>query len=231
MSNSIRVVALRRFPVKSVLGELRDFVDIDARGVVGDRMWSVRTATGKIASGKNTRRFAAVDGLLLLRASEREDRVEITFPEGTRGPVDQAATADLLSRHLGQPVTVARETDVSHFDDGPISVVGSASVDVLGRERRATVDPARFRPNIVLDTDEPFLEDGWIGRRLAIGSAVLRAEARSPRCVMIDMRSADLPAQHGNLTAIGRLNDACLGVIAAVESSGRISLGDELRLL
>jgi uncharacterized protein YcbX len=231
MGGSIRVAALRRFPVKSMLGELREFVDLDTRGIVGDRMWSVRTAAGKIASGKNTRRFAAVDGMLLLRAEELDGLVEITFPDGTRSPVDETRTANLLTAHLGQCVTVAREAEVSHFDDGPVSIVGTASVDALGGGRGQPVDQARFRPNIVLDTDEPFVEDGWIGRRLAIGSAVLRVEAQSPRCVMIDMRTADLPAQHGNLTAIGRLNDACLGVIASVESPDRIGLGDEVGLL
>jgi uncharacterized protein YcbX len=230
VSNPIRVVALRRFPLKSVLGELRDVVDVEVRGVVGDRTWSVRTASGKIASGKNTRRFAAVDGMLLLRAEEHDGRVEITFPDGTRRAVDEAATTEALSRHLGHPVTIARETDVSHFDDGPVSIVGSASVEALGRERDQEVDPARFRPNIVVHTDEPFIEDAWIGRRLTIGTAVLRVEARSPRCVMIDMRTADLPAQHGNLTSIGRLNEACLGVIASVEVPGRIEIGDLVRL-
>jgi MOSC domain-containing protein YiiM len=70
------------------------------------------------------------------------------------------------------------------------------------------------------------VEDTWIGRQVLVGTAVLRVTATSPRCVMIDMETADLPEQHGNLTAIGRLNDVCLGVIASVESPGRISVGD-----
>ncbi|HEY7280425.1 MAG TPA: MOSC domain-containing protein [Actinomycetota bacterium] len=225
----IRVAALRRFPVKSMLGELCEWLDLDARGSVGDRVWSVRTAEGKIASGKDTRRFAAVIGMLELRASERAGRVVITFPGGVESAVDDPATPGLLSMHLGRTVTVARETEVSHFDDGPVSLVGTASVDALGTERSEEVDSARFRPNILLATDEPFVEDSWIGRRVEVGSAALRVLARSPRCVMINMASADLPEQRGNLAAIGRLHDACLGVIANVEAPGRIALGDELR--
>jgi uncharacterized protein YcbX len=229
MSN-VRVATLQRFPVKSVTGEQREFLDVDERGVVGDRVWSIRTAGGKIGSGKNTRRFAAVPGLLEVRASGYEGDVVLTLPDGTGGRVDDPETAALLSGHLGQPVTLARESDVSHFDDGPISLAGSASVEALGRERGQMVDPARFRANILLDTDEPFVEDSWIGGSVSIGTAALRVSLPSPRCVMIDMRTADLPGQHGNLTAIGRLNGACLGVIASVERPGRISVGDTVRL-
>ncbi len=224
------VKSLQRFPVKSMLGEHCAHLDIDDRGCVGDRLWSVRTADGKIGSGKDTRRFAAVPGLLSLRAREHDGRVVLTFPDGTRSRIDAAQTIGLLSRHLGRPVTVSRETAVSHFDDGPISLVGSASVDALGRERNQPVDPARFRANILVDTEEPFLEDTWIGRRLLIGTATLRVTMASPRCVMVNMGTADLPAQPGNLTAIGRLNALCLGVIAAVESPGRISRGDTVRI-
>ena len=225
-----RVVALQRFPVKSLTGERRDHLDVDERGCVGDRVWSVRTADGKIGSGKNTRRFAAVPGLLEVRAEELDGRIMITFPNGSRCPVDSNEAAQLLSRHLGRPVTLVSESSVSHFDDGPVSLIGSASVEALGAERGQEVDPARFRANVQLETDEPFVEDTWIGRQVVIGTAVLRVTATSPRCVMIDMETADLPEQHGNLIAIGRLNDACLGVIAAVETPGRISLGDAIEI-
>jgi uncharacterized protein YcbX len=197
---------------------------------MGDRVWSVRTAEGKIASGKDTRRFAAVIGMLELRAAELDGRVVVAFPDGVEAAIDDPNTPALLSKHLGRPVTVARETDVSHFDDGPVSVAGTASVAALGRERGDAVDPARFRANVLLETTEPFVEDSWIGRRIGIGTAVLRVASPSPRCVMINMRTADIPEQRGNLAAIGRIHDACLGVIANVETPGRIALGDELRM-
>ena len=221
-----RVRSLHRYPVKSLLGEEVGRLDVDRRGCVGDRRWAVRTAAGKIGSGKNSRRFEAVPGLLRLRGVTRDGGVWIVFPDGTSLAVSTPAAADRLSQHAGRPVTLAAETDVDHFDDGPVSLVGAGSVGALSAERGDDVDVSRFRANIVLDTVEPFVEDRWIGGRVTIGTAILHVAMASPRCVMVDQETADLPAQPGNLLAAGRIHDACLGVVASVVRPGTISLGD-----
>jgi uncharacterized protein YcbX len=231
MAERPHVLSLHRFPVKSMSGEQRPHLDLDQRGVTGDRLWSVRTSTGKIGSGKNTRRFGAVPGLLELRAVESDGTVRVSFPDGVTIATDAPELPGHLSSHLGQPVTVTRETDVSHFDDGPVSLLGSASLAELVADRGDEVDAVRFRANIVIGTEEAFVEDSWIGRRIEIGTAVLRVTMASPRCVMVDMRTVDLPPQHGNLTALGRLHDACLGVIATVERPGRVTVGDRVTVV
>jgi uncharacterized protein YcbX len=228
--HSPTVVSLYRYPVKSLTGESVTRLEVDQRGCVGDRQWSVRTKTDKIGSGKNSQRFAAIPGLLDVRAFERDGRVAVTFPDGTSCFVDDAEAATRLSQYVGQPVRFASETSTSHFDDGPISLIGRASVDAVAEEQQAEVDPARFRANIHLATAGPFAEDAWLGRQLQLGTAVVQVEMASPRCVMVNMATADLPDQPGNLTAIGRINNACLGVIAKVITPGTISLGDELTI-
>lgn len=227
----LNVAALHRYPVKSVLGEQLTAVDLDERGVAGDRAWSVRTAAGKLGSGKATKRFEAVIGLLELRACTSDGRVEVTFPSGDTYDVTDPDAAGHLSRHIGQPLTFVPEVGVSHFDDGPVSLIGLASVRALGEARGEPVDPARFRANIHVDTVEPFIEDEWIGRQMRIGSAALEVVLPSPRCVMINMKTAELPAQPGNLAAIGQLHGQCLGVIARVVKPGRVAVGDELVVL
>jgi uncharacterized protein len=224
------VVSLHRYPVKSMLGEKVPRLGVDQRGCIGDRMWSIRTSGDKIGSGKNSSRFAAVPGLLELRAQERDGTVLIRFPDGSTCTTDAAHAADRLSRHVGQPVTLAMETEVSHFDDGPVSLIGRASVLAVSHHRGGPLDPARFRANILLDTTEPFVEDKWVGRQLEIGTAVLSVTMTSPRCVMVDMKTADLPAQPGNLSAIGRANAARLGVIATVVVPGTITAGDKVEI-
>lgn len=226
MNTPVHVVSLYRYPVKSLLGESVEFLDLDERGCAGDRRWSVRTAAGKLGSGKNTRRMAAVEGLLGLRAMERDGRVKIAFPDGEVHAVDTAEAARGVSRHVRQPVTLAVETTVSHFDDGPVSLLGLASVAAVAEDQGEPVDPVRFRANIVLGTTAPFVEEEWLGHDLQLGNAVVRVTRALPRCRMVDMETADLPAQPGNLATTGRLNDARLGVVATVVSPGRIAVGD-----
>jgi uncharacterized protein YcbX len=231
MSANPRVASLHRYPVKSMLGESLAALDVDERGVVGDRKWSVRTPEGKFGSGKSSTRFDAVVGLLDVRAAIDHGAVVVTFADGASHPVDDPAAADRLSGLLGRPLSFGAETDVTHFDDGPVSLIGTASVRALADARGEAVDPGRFRANVVVDTPAAFVEDEWIGRQVQIGSVTLEVILPSPRCVMINMASADLPAQPGNLAALGRLHASCLGVIARVVTPGRLATGDELTVL
>jgi len=60
------VRTLRRFPVKSMLGEQPGSVEIGTSGIVGDRAWGLLDVeTGKVASAKHPRLWAS---LLRLRA-------------------------------------------------------------------------------------------------------------------------------------------------------------------
>jgi uncharacterized protein YcbX len=222
---------LSRYPVKSMLGEQLREVDVDQRGVAGDRLWSVRTADGKIGSGKSTRRFAAVIGLLDLRARYDERGAVIRLPDGSEVVAGDPKAAQLISAHVGCPVTLAQETEVSHYDDGPISLLGLGSVAAVTEARGEVVEPARFRSNLLLDTTAAYREEQWVGRDVRIGTAVLRVAMRSPRCVMVNMSTADLPEQPGNLALLGRLTDGHLGVIASVLQPGRIAVGDEVQAL
>src|SRR3954469_16006455 len=103
-----RVVSLHRYPVKSLLGEDLDAVELDERGVVGDRMWSVRTPDGKIGSGKTTRRFQAVPGLLQLRASSDGGRGRVGLPGG--GCASSCRTGSRCRSASSKPLRGSRRT-------------------------------------------------------------------------------------------------------------------------
>ncbi len=77
-----RVAALIRYPVTSMAGEALTAADVGPRGLDGDRSWAVRTEDGGIGSGKTTRRFRRVDGLLGLAAAPGEDDVPVSAPPG-----------------------------------------------------------------------------------------------------------------------------------------------------
>lgn len=229
-----RLHSLHRYPIKSLVGEDLHDASIDVRGLRGDRLWSVRDANGKLGSGKSTRRFQKMDGLLSLVASYDGEVPVIAFEDGRVLRGDDPEVHRALSDRVGRPVTLSREEAVSHFDDGPIHLVTTASLRRLETLHGRPVDVRRFRPNLVLDTagSEGFLEDGWVGRRLAIGpKVVLDVRATMPRCVMVTLPQRELDADRSLLQTTTDANDAMLGVVADVIDPGDVAVGDTAVLL
>ncbi len=102
------VLSLYRYPVKSMLGEDLDAVEIDARGVVGDRAYAVTDpAENRVGSAKIPKKWArlyefrsaylpAADGIL--------PRPQITFPDGSTASADDPTLESRLSAVFGREV-------------------------------------------------------------------------------------------------------------------------------
>jgi uncharacterized protein YcbX len=58
-----------------------------------------------------------------------------------------------------------------------------------------TADSRRFRPTVLLETagKTDFVEMSWIGHRLQLGQAVIRAEEETKRCGMTLVAQPGLP--------------------------------------
>ena len=223
------VATLWRYPVKSMLGEPCDAVELNPRGVRGDRQFAVRSADGKFGSGKNSRRFRHIEGLFTFRAQLAGEWPEITFPDGRRLRADDPTIDSALTAVLGTPVTLAREGDVSHFDASPIHLVSTASLQWLqSRLPQSRVDERRFRPNITVRCDERELS--WVGRTLLIGGVELRVTAPTGRCVMTTSAQTDLPFDPQILRCIAQEAGEDFGVYAEVVRSGRVARGDPITL-
>jgi uncharacterized protein YcbX len=190
------VLRLWRYPVKSLLGECRESLDFDTRGVVGDRLFAVRDGQGKFGSGKTTRRFVRLDGLFGLSAAYDGPVPVITFPDRRAMRADDPRIHAALSAALGEPVTLAQEADLSHLDAGPVHVVTTASLKWLkGLLPDAHVDERRFRPNVVIDVaGQEQMEQRWLGQMLTVGEVRLRVRVPTKRCVMVTLAQSELPA-------------------------------------
>ena len=224
------VATLWRYPVKSMLGEPCDEVELNTRGVRGDRQFAVRSADGKFGSGKNSRRFRHIEGLFTFRARLAGDWPEISFPDGRRLRADDPAIDGALTAALGTPVTLEREGEVSHFDASPIHLVSMASLQWLqARLPQSRVDERRFRPNITVSSDERELS--WLGKTLYIGGVELRVTAPTGRCVMTTLPQGDLPKDPGILRTAAQHHNAGVGVYAAVARGGVIRRGDSVALV
>ena len=231
------VARLWRYPVKSLTGEEPSELELDARGVAFDRMWALVDGDGRIASGKPTRRFARVPGLMRHASRLDGDRPRITLADGRSARAGDPEMAELVEAMAGPGWSLRREAATPHLDAAPVHLATSATLAVLSDAVGAEVVAERLRPNVLVDVgDGPasLVEDGWVGRVLEVGEVRLRVSERTERCVMVDHVRAGLPAlpaRAGVLKAAGALNDACVGVYAEVLAPGRIGLGDPVRVV
>lgn len=115
---------------------------------------------------------------------------------------------DGQSKRLANVEWTGEETPVTFADGYQILVATTASLEALNAEMTAngegSVGMERFRPNIVLDTDEPWAEDRWA----AIDINGIRFDLVKPctRCIMTTQDqmtgSRDVPSP---MKAMGRI--------------------------
>jgi hypothetical protein len=151
---------------------------------------------------------------------------------------DDAALVYMDARALRLKVSVwtAEPVPVSFADAFPVLVATTGSLAALNRDIEAhggaAVPMTRFRPNLVVDCDEPWAEDHWT--RLEIGGVALDLVKPSDRCIVTttDQRTG---ARMGKepLAALARLRrstdpriDGVLFAVNAVPRAlGEISVG------
>jgi uncharacterized protein YcbX len=131
----------------------------------------------------------------------------------------------------------------SFFDLFPLSVLTTSTLDRLAElEPGSRFDVRRFRMNIIVNTSgSGFVENGWVGKSLAIGGHVRLAVALpDPRCVMPSLAQPGLPrdgdvlrtlAKHNRIDVAGGGLYPCAGVYAVSESGGTVRQGDPVGLI
>ena len=223
------VLAIRRYPVKSMGGESLGSVVLDERGLTGDRWWAVTDDGGHFASGKSTRRFRRRDGVFDYRAATGPEGVTVTGPRGTWAAGDPALDEE-LALALGDGCRLAEESGTPHQDAGQVSLVGTASLAWCAARWDLDADPRRLRANLVVATSEPFVEETWVGREIEAGTARLRVVERVERCRTIDLAQDGVATATRWLKPLATERDLILAVYADVSRPGTIAVGDGIVL-
>ena len=228
-----RVVSLWRYPVKSMRGETLPAAAVEPRGLAGDRLFALRDGNGKFGSGKTTRRFRRIDGLFGFQASLDGEIPVVRFPDGRVLRGDARVIDAALTEALGVAVTLAREDRISHFDNGPLHIVTSASLGWLkGHLPQSAIDARRFRPNVVVEVaGAGLVEQTWLDRVLTIGDEIsVKVTVPTERCVMITNPQYELGSDVSIMRTLAQTNDERFGVYADVIASGTIRCGDIVAL-
>jgi hypothetical protein len=181
------VVSLRRYPVKSMLGEEIDHVEVSERGLAGDRAFALlNLANGKVISAKYPRKWGRM--FQCAAALVGPSVVRITLPDGRVMQTDRDAVDEALSEALGAPVrlisTPPAEASVEYidvlapgepetefapataapagtfYDYAPVHLLAPSSLRRFQQLYPAgRFDARRFRPNMLIEPDS--VPDGF----------------------------------------------------------------------
>lgn len=95
--------------------------------------------------------------------------------------------------------------------EAAIEAGAAAELPIGELSPRGTVEAARYRPNLVFNTDfAGFVENGWVDEELVVGEEVV--------------------LRHNRLEVLGQAATGCAGVYAEVVRPGTVRAGDPVRL-
>ncbi len=242
-------------PVKSTSLHQPDSIDLRETGTVGDRRFLFVRDDGTRLSG------ISKAPLVRIHAAHdvASDHLRLTLPDGNvvedvAGPVgelfevtlfDRTVSARRIDPRFTQAIvrTVDETLQLVRVDEPEyaggrhrVSLLSRASVaDLAARGGAGALDPRRFRMLVEVDGCDPYAEDGWSGRRVRLGDAIVRVGEGMPRCVFTtldpdtgakDFPTLDVLAQHRKMCT-----DLLLGVYADVEQPGVVRVGDDVEVL
>lgn len=245
-------------PVKSMALVALDRVDVGPEGIVGDRAFALIDADGRLVNGKRAGRLATIrpawdpvarrlaltipDGTVVAGDVERGDPVEAwCFGEPRAATEAVGPWSAALSAWAGRDVRLVEfETGTSGPDRGPsVTLLSSAALDSLasaGGDDRP-LDARRFRMTFGIDGLPAHAEDGWLGRRVRLGEAVVVPAGNVGRCA-VTTHDPDTGLPSWDTLRVLQLTRGHLptseplpfGVWAEVEVGGTVQPGDPVEV-
>jgi uncharacterized protein len=247
-------------PVKGLALEHVQETELLESGLRGDRRFYLVDANNRLVNNKGGRRGALqviqaryddasaeltlrlADGRELSGRATEGDELQTNFhtrPKPARliaGPWNET-----LSELVGEPLRlVAAERGApDRGRGGAATLLGAASLDALAGELGVPeVDGRRFRMNFGIEGLAPHAEDGWIGKHVAIGAAVVVPQGHVGRCAITTQNPETGRADLDTLKALAAYRGTLdtteplpFGVHAAVAQAGRVRVGDRVQPL
>jgi uncharacterized protein YcbX len=231
-------------------------VELTERGVVGDRRFHVIDARGRLTNAKRLGKLVQVHAdwdeaaaLLTLRFPDGtevggeiglgDDNVTNFYGRPVPGRLVEGPWSAALSEFVGEPLRIVQPgragAGIDRGRDGAVSLLSAASLAPLGEAAGVdgSVDERRFRMLFGLDGVAAHEEDGWIGREVRLGDAVVVPRGHVGRCLITsrhpetgrpDMDTLGaLRSYRGGLDTTEPLP---FGVYGEVRTPGRVAVED-----
>lgn len=246
-------------PVKSLRLVLVDHADVGPDGVIGDRRYAMLNERGQLLSVTKHPELFGVRA-----AADPAGSLSLELPDGrlVQGVVELGSArhglfygqerpcrvvlgefSDALSAVVGEPVTVVCMSDGPAVDrpgDGAVSVQSAASLAELAPAAGCSqpLDGRRFRMTFTVDGVGAYEEESWLGRRVRLGTAVIRPRGNVGRCAATTFdpetgakTAQTLKALTATRAGVAATEPLPFGVHAEVVSPGIVRVGDAVEVL
>jgi uncharacterized protein YcbX len=255
---SLRVAWISQCPVKGLAVRQLDECELTEAGIVGDREFFLVDENDRLVNSK---------GLgALQRIVPHHDRagglLTLEFPDGStvseQVVFDGSVSADFWGQSVDVRVVAGPWSEaISDFAgrglrlvggsgpapdrrrSGAATLLGTGSLAALARTLGVEdVDERRFRMNFGIDGLAEHEEDGWLGRRVRLGDAVVLPQGNVGRCAVTTQNPETGAPDLDTLKALAAYRRAVetteplpFGVHAAVAQAGSVRVGDSVELL
>jgi uncharacterized protein YcbX len=252
----LRVARISISPVKGFWLQHPEVVELGKNGVTENRRFFLVGPDG------NRLRSSRTPWPVRVRAhyDAARERLRMELPEGSEIEGDTSRLGDAihsragtleqtgrvvpgpweepLSELAGHPVRLVREDVAGSGLHEPVTLVSDGSLGRLAEVAGQAVDSRRFRMLFELEGCDEHEEDGWEGRLLGLGGAVVRAGGPVDRCAVTtrdpETGEPDLDTLRLIKSYRGqRESDGAIlfGVYGQVVQPGRVRTGDAVALL
>ena len=211
----MKVMAIWRYPVKSMSGERVSSAHLTRAGVVGDRVVQVYDRRGRVVTARTFPR------LLRLRATLGPDGEPLV--DGL--PWTSSKVAARVQEAVGSGAALGRFDGPERFDILPLLICTDGAVSLFGRDVR------RLRPNIVIGGVDGAGEREWPGATLRLADAEISIAELRGRCIMTTYDPDTAEPDPGVLRDIVRRFGGRLCLDAQVLRPGQVTEGDAVILL
>ena len=255
----MHVTRLSVTPIKGLALSHPPSIDVTDTGALGDRAFYLVSADDRLVSITKTGALVGLTATWdadhqVLSINNSGD---VVFTSGislgaphdanffefrqARGRVVEGEWVQVFSDLAGQPLRLIKADDSNGGRDvEPLTLLGEASTAELARHAGLDhVDSRRFRMLIEFDGAAPHEEDTWDGRVITVGEAVIVGGGPVQRCAGTTRNPSSGEIDLRTLTLIGGYRGRQqsifgtgfnFGVYATTLTSGRVSVGDPLRI-
>ena len=250
---AIRITDICRYPVKGMSGEELEEVVLSAGlGLPDDRRFAL--SHGSTAFDVKAPQWMPKSNFLMLAKNEKLAQLKTRFDSQSgelaieRGgkQVVKAKITDPMGRMIasqffagffgeearGAPKLIEAPGHMfSDVREKCVSIINLASVRDLERVARTSLDPLRFRGNLLIEGAGPWEEFKWVGQEIEISGVRLKVFSEIKRCPATSVNPAtaerDINVPQTLQRGFGHFN---MGVYAEVLNDGKISRGDKIKL-